>query len=140
MTSRRGFLLGLTTAFAAPAIVRAESLMKLWVPPAPKLIVLDDPWRTYLPGDLCNFVRGAVPREQQTMLSIGAVVVVSDNGGPTVTVLDHGFPGKPVEYPRFGLELFHGLKGNRVNNPSMKDRLIRRQGHFGLAYPEDLRI
>jgi hypothetical protein len=39
VTSRRGFLLGLGTALAAPAVVRAESLMKLWVPPAPKLIV-----------------------------------------------------------------------------------------------------
>jgi hypothetical protein len=42
MTSRRGFLLGLTTALAAPAVVRAESLMKLWVPPAPKLITAFD--------------------------------------------------------------------------------------------------
>jgi hypothetical protein len=42
MTSRRSFLLGLGTALAAPAIVRAESLMKLWVPPAPKLIVATD--------------------------------------------------------------------------------------------------
>lgn len=32
MTSRRAFLLGLTSALAAPAIVRADSLMKLWVP------------------------------------------------------------------------------------------------------------
>jgi hypothetical protein len=31
---RRGFLLGLGAALAAPAIVKAESLMKLWVPPA----------------------------------------------------------------------------------------------------------
>ncbi len=31
--SRRSLLLGLTAALAAPAVVRAESLMKLWVPP-----------------------------------------------------------------------------------------------------------
>ncbi len=37
-TTRRAFLLGLGTALAAPAVVRADSLMKLWVPPAPKLI------------------------------------------------------------------------------------------------------
>ncbi len=33
MTNRRAFLLGLGTALAAPAIVRTDSLMKLWVPP-----------------------------------------------------------------------------------------------------------
>lgn len=32
MTSRRAFLFGATAALAAPSIVRAESLMKLWVP------------------------------------------------------------------------------------------------------------
>jgi len=32
---RRLFLFGATAALAAPAIVRPESLMKLWVPPAP---------------------------------------------------------------------------------------------------------
>ena len=32
MTSRRSFLAGLVAAAAAPAIVRSESLMKLWVP------------------------------------------------------------------------------------------------------------
>lgn len=42
MTNRRSFLLGLGTALAAPTIVRAESLMKLWVPPAPKLIAAVD--------------------------------------------------------------------------------------------------
>ena len=30
---RRSFILGLAGALAAPAIVRTESLMKLWVPP-----------------------------------------------------------------------------------------------------------
>lgn len=42
MTSRRAFLLGLGAALAAPAVVRADSLMKLWVPPAPKLITSFD--------------------------------------------------------------------------------------------------
>ncbi len=36
MTTRRAFLFGAASAaLAAPAIVRASSLMKLWVPPAP---------------------------------------------------------------------------------------------------------
>ena len=39
--NRRSLLLGLGTVLAAPAIVRADSLMKLWVPPKPKLIVPD---------------------------------------------------------------------------------------------------
>jgi len=38
VTSRRAFLLGAATALAAPAIVPASSLMKLWVPPAPALV------------------------------------------------------------------------------------------------------
>ena len=38
MTNRRAFLLGAATALAAPAIVPASSLMKLWVPPAPALV------------------------------------------------------------------------------------------------------
>ncbi len=37
MIQRRSFLLGLTGALAAPAVVRAESLMKLWVPPKREL-------------------------------------------------------------------------------------------------------
>lgn len=40
MTNRRTFLLGLGTALAAPAVVRASSLMKIWVPPKPKLSYL----------------------------------------------------------------------------------------------------
>ncbi len=32
MTSRRAFLLGFGSALAAPAIVRVESIMPLWVP------------------------------------------------------------------------------------------------------------
>jgi hypothetical protein len=44
MTSRRGFLLGIGAALAAPAIVRADSLMKLWVPPKPKLVVEEVYW------------------------------------------------------------------------------------------------
>lgn len=39
MIARRSFLLGIGAALAAPAVVRAESLMKLWVPkPRPLLL------------------------------------------------------------------------------------------------------
>lgn len=41
--NRRSLLLGLGGALAAPAVVRAESLMKLWVPPKRRLVAtLDD--------------------------------------------------------------------------------------------------
>lgn len=36
--NRRSLLLGIGAALAAPAIVRADSLMKLWVPPKRKLV------------------------------------------------------------------------------------------------------
>lgn len=39
---RRGFLKAMLAAAAAPAIVRAESLMKIYVPPEPKLFVPED--------------------------------------------------------------------------------------------------
>lgn len=42
MVGRRAFILGLTSALAAPAIVRAESLMKLWVPPKIALVNLNE--------------------------------------------------------------------------------------------------
>lgn len=38
MIGRRGFLLGMGAALAAPSIVKAEGLMKLWVPTKPQLI------------------------------------------------------------------------------------------------------
>ncbi len=41
MMNRRSLLLGLSAVLAAPAIVKAESLMKLWVP-RPTLVTLDD--------------------------------------------------------------------------------------------------
>ena len=40
MTTRRGFLTGMLALGAAPAIVRAESLMRLWVPPQ-EILTLD---------------------------------------------------------------------------------------------------
>jgi hypothetical protein len=40
MTTRRGFLGAMLAAAAAPAIVRAASLMPIWVPPAPKILTL----------------------------------------------------------------------------------------------------
>ncbi len=39
--NRRGFLGAILAAAAAPAIVKAESLMKIWVPPEPKILLPD---------------------------------------------------------------------------------------------------
>lgn len=56
--SRRNFIIGLTSALAAPAIVRAESLMKVR---APRMMTLDDYWNmigkspAYLPYQ-CEFI------------------------------------------------------------------------------------
>lgn len=40
--TRRSLLVGFGAALAAPAIVRAESLMKLYVPPKPKFVTVMD--------------------------------------------------------------------------------------------------
>lgn len=42
MITRRGLITGIAAALAAPAIVKADSLMKLWVPPEPKIIIGTD--------------------------------------------------------------------------------------------------
>jgi hypothetical protein len=47
MTSRRSFLLGIGAALAAPSVVRADSLMKLWVPSKDVIVMqphLDPVW------------------------------------------------------------------------------------------------
>lgn len=38
--NRRGFLGAILAGAAAPAVVKAESLMKIWVPPEPKIWTL----------------------------------------------------------------------------------------------------
>lgn len=117
---RRSFLIGVA---ASPALLLVPAFT------APEV--------RFLPGDLVNFKAGVVPREEQTMLPVGATQVVADNGGSTVTLRDHGCRGTCVEYPRYGLELFEGLPGNRVRNPSTRHRLVRGDNWHGDAYPED---
>lgn len=39
MIARRNMLMGIFAAASAPAVVRASSMMKIWVPPEPKLIL-----------------------------------------------------------------------------------------------------
>ena len=40
---RRKFLQGAAALFAAPAIVKADSLMKIWVPPKPEFVTFRRP-------------------------------------------------------------------------------------------------
>lgn len=49
MTNRRAFLFGAAATLAAPAVVRAESLMKLWVPPTPVWTM--ETWRFIAPSE-----------------------------------------------------------------------------------------
>lgn len=65
---RRSFLLGLTGTLAAPAVVPLSSLMKLWVPPAPKWIPF------YFPAE--------VPvRISQDMVESWRMLTASECGG-----------------------------------------------------------
>ncbi len=119
--SRRSFLLGL---LAAPFIVNSEWLMPIKPLPLP-----------YLPGDLVNFKIGMY-RATGLYAVCEPVIRVERSHVITRGCGGHGQMRVPAEY----VELFHGLPGNRVDNPSMAHRLIRRPGRLGLAYAEDLAI
>lgn len=123
MTTRRSFLRGL---FAAPFVAKAEWLMPVKVAPLP-----------YLAGDLVRWRPGIIaPDDLPIMLCAEPVVRV----GPDYVIVAPGF-GHRHEYKVAGhlVDLFHGLPGNRVNNPSVQHRLIREPGRLGLSYPEDIR-
>lgn len=63
MTTRRGFLKGVGIAFAAPAIVRAESLMKIYVPKREILLLPMKDLIAFgmdLDGDVLHTVNGPV--------------------------------------------------------------------------------
>lgn len=45
MITRRGFLSGILATTIAPAIVRSESIMKIWVPSQELVIVSAIPWQ-----------------------------------------------------------------------------------------------
>jgi len=64
MTTRRSFLGAILAAAASPVIVRAESLMKVYVPPEPKLILPQGDWtiETWMrtPGDAWQNIAACV--------------------------------------------------------------------------------
>ena len=45
---RRIFLKGLLAVVAAPAIVKADNLMKIWVPPEPRIVTSSVPQQIYV--------------------------------------------------------------------------------------------
>lgn len=120
--SRRAFLRGL---FAAPFVAKAEWLMP--VKPLPLL---------YLPGDLINFKGGMW--QDIGWWAVCEPLLRVDGQNLVFRKYQHGDRTSEIKVPARYAELFHGLPGNRVNNPSMHHRLIRNPMTLGLAYPEDL--
>lgn len=110
MTSRRAFLFGAATALAAPAVVRAEALMKLWVPPvkplvmtAPQATEIGLAGETIYAGDLVVFTREAGKwvrafHDDGRLRGVPeGVVIAQDAHGPVVS--RHGFFTLPSNPP-----------------------------------------
>lgn len=74
MTTRRSFLSAILVGAIAPAIVRPATLMKIWVPPEPKILTLED----YADGqlDATDFL--------QSLIDAGGIVTVP-NGVYTIS-------------------------------------------------------
>lgn len=121
-TSRRQFLKGL---IAAPAVIQYGHLMPVQALPL-----------SYMPGDLIDFDIGTW---KATGWSARCEPLIRAEGRYLV-FREHQYGAySEVRIPERFCRLFHGLAGNRVNNPSMRHRLIHTPGQLGLSYPEDLR-
>lgn len=119
-TTRRAFLKGL---LAAPAVVQFGHLMPLSFDPLP-----------YLPGDLISFAIGTWRATDWYAICEPLLRVE----GRHLIFREHQYGEySEVRIPARLCSLSHGLPGNRVNNPSMRHRLIRQPGRIGLGYPED---
>lgn len=120
--TRRAFL---RSALAAPFVAKASLLMPVQATPL-----------AYMPGDLIGFDIGMW---KATGWSARCEPVRRIEGQYLVFKKYHFDPrNEEVRIHQKHCTLFEGLPGNRVDNPSMAHRLIRRQGHIGLAYREDL--
>lgn len=64
---RRGFLRGILAAAAAPAIVRAESLMRIYVPPEPAIVA--PAWEAWAGDSYVAFVH---PDMYAELMALGA--------------------------------------------------------------------
>lgn len=120
MLNRRSLLRGL---LSAPFVARAEWLMPIKVLPLP-----------FLAGDLVRWKAGVIT-DLPIMLCAEPVVRVEGQH----VVVSPGF-GHRREWrvPGSMVDLFHGLPCNRVNNPSMRHRLVRSADGWGLSYPGDV--
>lgn len=118
--SRRSLVKALV---AAPAVVQYGHLMPVQALPLP-----------YMPGDLINFDIGTW---KATGWSARCEPLIRVEGRHLIfRESQYGAYGE-VRIPEWFCGLFHGLPGNRVDNPSMRHRLIREPGQIGLRYPED---
>jgi len=64
--TRRGFLTGMLALGAAPAIVRVESLMRIWVPPQELTIGRYDGFNYYEADELTYYVDRATTSRDYT--------------------------------------------------------------------------
>lgn len=121
-STRRDFLKGF---LATPAVVQFGHIMPVSAGPLP-----------YMPGDLIGFDVG-------TWRATGWYAICEPlrriEGRYLVFAERPYNPEKrEVRIHARHCSLFHGLPGNRVNNPSMQDSLIRVPGQIGLSYREGL--
>lgn len=117
--TRRLFVGGL---IASPLVVRLASIMPV------KAAALD-----YLPGDHLSFNTGMYAETGFYAVS-GHVRRVE---GRHVIIHDPYSPGSERRIDGRWTRLFHGLPGNRVDNPSQRYRLTRNSEGLGLSYPGD---
>lgn len=81
MANRRSFLIGIGAALAAPAIVRAESLMKLWVPPAPAVVAVPTLTEVTLRAAIEQISRSIAERQWRDAFISGSGWVRIDSSG-----------------------------------------------------------
>lgn len=121
LVTRRSLL---KAVIAAPAVIQYGHLMPVQALPLP-----------YLPGDLIKFEIG-------TWKATGWYAITEPLrriDGQYLVFRKYQFSQTDEEarVPARLCSLFHGLPGNRVNNPSMRHKLIREPGQIGLRYAED---
>lgn len=108
---------------AAPAVIQYGHLMPVQALPLP-----------FLPGDLINFDAGTW---RATGWSARCEPLIRVEGRHLVFRRYQYGGDNEIRVHERHCSLFHGLPGNRVNNPSMRHRLIQEPGRIGLRYPED---
>ena len=109
MLTRRGFIIG---ALAAPFVARLGLLMPV-----------REAQYGFMRGDLAHG-------------SFAGARVVDRVEGRKVFLWNNAYGSHRLSEPfqASKVELFHGLPGNRVNNPSMQHRLVRAPNEIGFRY------